>query len=123
MPGANPHSAEPAANTTSPARSFRSAPIRSPSPPADSSSPANTTVYASTTRCSPETEAENCRPGEGGATFTIVASTITMNQPKQTAATGRGSKRVLTDVAGHNHLRAADARVRSRQPGVSGVER
>jgi hypothetical protein len=48
-PAANPHSSEDSANHVTPVRKIRFRPYRSPSVPANSSSPARASVYAVTT--------------------------------------------------------------------------
>jgi hypothetical protein len=98
-----------------PARNALREPIRSPSQPAVSSSPANVTMYTSTTRCGALSGADRSRPMPGSATLMIVESTITMNQPTESAASGRPSKvvAILVRMLG---LAVASLHALSRSP-------
>src|SRR3954451_5541305 len=76
---ANDATSDVAANATIPICSSRRRPNRSPRCPPRSSSPANTSVYASTTHCSWLVVADSSRLIVGRATLTIVLSTLTSN--------------------------------------------
>ena len=74
---ASAEAAEAAPNTTSPVASAPRRPNRSPSAPAVSRRPANTTVYPSTIHCSALEEARRLSTRVGSATLRIVVSTVT----------------------------------------------
>src|ERR1035437_1216999 len=83
---AQPKEATP--NSSSPAWKARRAPIRSLMVPESSSTEASTTVYPSTTHCSPVTEV--CRPSamRSSAMVTTVVSRMTTKNPVHTTTSG-----------------------------------
>src|SRR6266566_2778955 len=101
---ARPLTSEAAENRRSPAMNRRCVPNRSAARPPSSRKPPKTSVYALTTHWRPV--GEKCRPRSmlGRATFTIVASRITMNWATQTS--NRMSQRfVVVAVIGRDLLR------------------
>jgi hypothetical protein len=108
--------AEPAPKISRPMFSARLRPKRSPSAPAVSSSPANTSMYASTIHCSSEAEAPRSRSSVGRATLRIVLSIpITSRDRHRTPSVHhrRGSGSVAVGgamVAGMGLLRASETR-------------
>src|SRR6185437_941955 len=80
--GASPQAAEASAKVTRPARKTSRPPSRSASAPPASSSPANDSVYASTTHCRPATPPCSSRPIDGSATLTTITSRMTRKYPR-----------------------------------------
>jgi hypothetical protein len=86
-PFENAATADATAKITRPIVSAPRRPKRSPSAPAVSSRPANTSVYASTTHCRPLVLVPSSRSSVGSATLTIVLSiTITSRLTQSTAS-------------------------------------
>jgi hypothetical protein len=83
---ATAHAALAKTNTASPKRKPLRTPILSASEPASRSSDANATVYPSTTHCAIEGEPPRFAPIAPSATFTIVASSVIIKKPAETAA-------------------------------------
>ena len=83
-PFANPQSSDATVKSTRPARKTRLRPIRSPARPPSSRKPPKRSAYALTTHCRPDSDIPRSVWIDGSATFTIVASRITMNWARQT---------------------------------------
>jgi hypothetical protein len=86
IPGelASPLTADAAVNSATPARNRRLRPNRSPARPPSSKKPPNASVYAVITHCRSAWAKPRSLWIAGRATFTIVASSTTMNCAKQT---------------------------------------
>jgi hypothetical protein len=95
IPGARPHSSEPAPKAAKPAWNKRRRPTRSAVDPASTRKLASTRVYASTVHCKPATEACRSRRMAGSATLTIEMSITTTAMLAQQIASTRDRRRWL----------------------------
>ena len=86
------------ANTTSPVCSSRLRPMRSPSEPITSSSPAKTSTYESIIHCSSEALASNSRCSVGMATFSTVLSIPMMTRLSDSTASVNQRSRYLSSL-------------------------
>ena len=82
--GASPFRSDATVKITTPMRKIRLRPTRSPARPPSSRKPPKTSVYALTIHCRSASDIPRSSWIEGSATFTIVASRITMNCAMQT---------------------------------------
>ena len=117
-PGATLHSSEPTVNRASPAWKVRRRPTRSAVEPDRISRLASTSVYASSTHCSEDTEASRSVRSAGSAMFTIVTSSPTMNRLRQQIASTRSRRRWLSSGIG-SFLPARSSDPGSRPAGVT----
>ena len=84
-PVARAQSRDALVKSTSPARNTRLRPIRSPARPPSNRKPPNSSAYALTTHCRPDSDISRSAWIDGSATLTIVASRMTMNCARQTS--------------------------------------
>src|SRR3954469_14436144 len=106
---ASPLSSDAVVKTITPATKTLRRPTRSPARPPSSRKPPNTSVYALMTHCRLDVEKPRSRWIEGSATFTIVASRMTMNCARQTMT--RTSQRLVSPEGGGSTGSARSATV------------
>ena len=82
--GASPLSSDATVKTTTPTRNTLLRPMRSPARPPSSRKPPKTSVYELTIHCRSASDISRSAWIDGSATFTIVASRMTMNCAMQT---------------------------------------